>query len=71
MSKRDTLKTAKRCIQAEEQSLDGYQDRSVKKPKKKERQKGRKVIRDELFDECTCDTPTGSENRKCSYCKGR
>ena len=48
MSRRDTLKTAKRCIQAIEWACDGYQDRDVKKAKRKERQKGKKVINEEL-----------------------
>lgn len=48
MSRRDTLKTAKICIQAIEQACDGYQDKDLKKAKRKERQKGRQVIREEL-----------------------
>ena len=48
MAKIDTLKTAKRCIQAIEQSCDGYQDKDMKKAKRKERQKGKKVIKEEL-----------------------
>ena len=48
MSKRDTLKTARISILAEEQASDGYQDRHVKKARRKERQKGKKVIKDEL-----------------------
>ena len=48
MSKRDTLKTARISILAEEQSLDGHQDRRVRKAKRKERQKGKKIIKDEL-----------------------
>lgn len=50
MSKIDTLKTAKRCIQAIEWACDGYQDRDVKKAKRKERQKGKQVIRQELSE---------------------
>jgi hypothetical protein len=48
MSKNDTLKTAKRCIQAIEMACDGYQDRDMKKAKRKERQKGRQIIQQEL-----------------------
>jgi hypothetical protein len=48
MSKRDTLKTARISILAEEMSSDGYQDRHVRKARRKERQKGKKVIKDEL-----------------------
>lgn len=48
MAKIDTLKTAKRCIQAIEMACDGYQDRDVKKAKRRERQKGKQVIRQEL-----------------------
>jgi hypothetical protein len=50
MSKRDTLKTAKMCIEAIDMACDGHQDRDVKKAKRKERQKGRQVIREELKD---------------------
>ena len=46
--KPDKLKTAKMCIEAIDMSCDGYQDTDVKKAKRKERQKGRKVIREEL-----------------------
>lgn len=48
MSKRDTLKTARISILAEEQASDGYQDRHVRKARRKERQKAKKIIRDEL-----------------------
>jgi len=48
MAKLDTLKTAKRCIQAIEWACDGYQDRDVKKAKRKERQKGKRIIEQEL-----------------------
>lgn len=48
MSKIDTLKTARISILAEEMSSDGYQDKSVRKAKRKERQKGKKIIREEL-----------------------
>jgi hypothetical protein len=46
----DKLKTAKICIDAIDMSCDGYQDSDVKKAKRKERQKGRKVIREELAE---------------------
>jgi hypothetical protein len=48
MAKRDTLKTAKISILAEEQASDGYQDRHVRKARRKERQKGKKIIKEEL-----------------------
>lgn len=48
MGSNDTLKTAKTSIRAEEQSLDGHQNSRVRKPKKKERQKGKQVIREEV-----------------------
>ncbi len=48
MSRRDTLKTARMSILAEEQSSDGYQDMHVRKARRKERQKGKKVIKQEL-----------------------
>lgn len=61
MARVDTLKTAKRCIQAIDQACDGHHDRDVKKAKRKERQKGRKIIREELkwcghpmYDDCQC-----------------
>jgi hypothetical protein len=34
--------------------LDGYHDKRVKKPKKKERQKGKKVIKQELKEYNKC-----------------
>lgn len=46
----DTLKTAKIAIDAENMSLDGAQDTRVRKPKKKERQKGKKVIKEQLAE---------------------
>lgn len=48
MSKRDTLKTARISILAEEMASDGYQDRHVRKARRKERQKGKQVIKQEL-----------------------
>lgn len=48
MAKRDTLKTAKISILAEDMASDGYQDKRVKKPRRKERQKGKKIIREEV-----------------------
>ena len=48
MGSNDTLKTAKISRAAEDMSMDGMQDRRVRKPKKKERQKGKKVIREEV-----------------------
>ncbi len=50
MGSNDTLKTAKIAIAAEDMSLDGMQDRRVRKPKKKERQKGKKVIKESLAE---------------------
>jgi hypothetical protein len=50
MSKRDTLKTAKRVIQATDMACDGHQDRDVKKAKSKERQTGKKIISKERKD---------------------
>ena len=50
MSKLDTLKTAKISIAAEDMAADGYQDRHVRKARRKERQKGKKIIKDELKD---------------------
>jgi len=44
----DTLKTAKTVIQAIDMSMDGMQSRKIRKPKKKERQKGKKIIQEEL-----------------------
>jgi hypothetical protein len=48
MSKLDTLKTAKISILAEDMAQDGYQDKHVKKARAKERQKGKKIIKEEL-----------------------
>lgn len=48
MAKLDTLKTAKRVIQAIDWACDGHQDRDVRKAKRKERQTGKRVIREEL-----------------------
>jgi len=48
MGSNDKLKTAKIKIAAENQALDGYADKSVRKPKKAERQKSKKVIKEEL-----------------------
>jgi hypothetical protein len=45
MGSNDTLKTAKTAINAERMSLDEHVDTRVRKPKKKERQKGKKVIK--------------------------
>lgn len=50
MGSNDTLKTAKIAIDAENMSLDGAQDTRVRKPKKKERQKGNKVIKEQLAE---------------------
>ena len=50
MSRRDTLKTARISILAEEQASDGYQDRHVRKARRKERQKGKQIIRQELTE---------------------
>lgn len=48
MGSNDNLKTAKISIAAEEMSSDGYQDRHVRKARRKERQKGKSIIRKEL-----------------------
>lgn len=48
MGKVDKFKTAKISIAAENMASDGYQDKHVKKAKKKERQKGKKIIKEEL-----------------------
>lgn len=51
MAKVDTLKTAKRVLQAIEMATDGYgslQDK--RKAYRKERQKGRKIIKEEVKD---------------------
>jgi hypothetical protein len=48
MGNSDTLKTAKISIAAEDMSSDGYQDKHVRKARKKERQKGKKVIKEQL-----------------------
>ena len=58
MGSNDTLKTAKRVREAEDMSFDGCQDKSVRKAKKKERQKGRSIARKEL-DEATVYTKRG------------
>jgi hypothetical protein len=50
MGSNDKLKTAKIAIQAEDQAMDGHQDSKVKKPQKKERQKGKKVIKEYLTE---------------------
>lgn len=50
MSKRDTLRTSKRSLQAQDWSLDIMPHRSTKKAKAKERQMGKKIIRQELRD---------------------
>ena len=50
MGSNDTLKTAKMVRQAEDQALDGCQDKSVRKAKKKERQKGKTIARKELAE---------------------
>jgi len=48
MGSNDNLKTAKRVRDAEDMSFDGCQDKSVRKAKKKERQRGRSIARKEL-----------------------
>ena len=49
MSKVDTLKTAKRCMQAIEQATDGYhQMADCRKARRKERQKAKKEIKKAL-----------------------
>lgn len=48
MGKRDSKRVAKRSIQAQEWALDVRPHKSVKKAKAKERQDGKKEIRDAL-----------------------
>lgn len=48
MGNSDTFKTAKRTIQKHEQAHDGYHDKTIKAAKKKERQKGKKIIKEEI-----------------------
>lgn len=50
MGSNDKLKTAKIAIDAEDMAMDGMQSSKVRKPKKKERQKGKKVIEKELLE---------------------
>lgn len=50
MGKSDTLKTAKRSIQAQEWALDIPPHKSIKKHKARERQMGKRVIEQELKD---------------------
>ena len=50
MGSNDKLKTAKIAIAAEDQAMDGMQSSKVRKPKKKERQKGKKVVEKELAE---------------------
>lgn len=54
MGSNDTLKTAKKTRWAEDQALDGCHDKRVRKAKKKERQKGKSVIREELREHKKC-----------------
>jgi hypothetical protein len=48
MGKPDKLKTAKMTISAIDMAHDGHTDRHVKKAQRKERQKGKKIIKEEL-----------------------
>lgn len=48
MGSNDKFKTERIQIAAENQALDGHNDKKVRKPKKKSRQKGKKIIREEL-----------------------
>ena len=49
MAKIDTLKTAKRVLQAIEMATDGYGNiKDKRKAYRKERQKGRKIIKEEV-----------------------
>ena len=49
MANIDTLKTAKRCKQAIEMATDGYSTlKDVRKANRKERQKGRQIIKEEV-----------------------
>lgn len=47
MGSNDTLKTAKRTIQKRDQMHDGWHDKHVRSAKKKERQKSKKIIKEE------------------------
>lgn len=46
----DTLKTAKRTIRKMEQAHDDCHDKNIRTAKRKERQKGKQIIREELRD---------------------
>lgn len=51
MSKRDTLKTAKICLSAIEMATDGYSEiPDRRKARRKERQKGKKIIKNDLAE---------------------
>jgi len=50
MGSNDTLKTAKISIAAEDMSSDGYHDKHVRKAKRKERQKDKKIIKEQLAE---------------------
>lgn len=51
MAKRDTLRTSHYSVKSQEWSLDIPPHKSTKKAKAKERQKGKKIIREELDGE--------------------
>lgn len=51
MGSNDTLKTRKRTIQKHEQAHDGHHDKTVKAAKRKERQKGKSIIKEWTMEE--------------------
>lgn len=51
MARRDTLKTSYYSVKGQEQSLDINPHKSTKKAKAKERQEGKKIIREALDGE--------------------
>lgn len=67
MSKRDTLKTSKRSVQAQEMSLDIPPHNSIKKNKAKERQVGRKEAKKIESWYCECCAVEVYQYR-CKHC---
>lgn len=66
MAKRDTARVAKRSVQAQEWSLDVRPHKSTKKAKAKERQAGKKEIRNESWycDQCAVEV----YQYRCKHC---
>ena len=58
MGSNDKLKTAKISIAAEDMSSDGYHSKHVRKAKRKERQKGKKVGKERLaeYEKTKCES---------------